>query len=161
MRPSAPHRSLQRRWSVFAAGLAGFAVVLLAVVDVQPELPPILPLTLAAGIGAAGWVLIVGIDHVLAATPPPDDDRAVVDLRRRLDLQGLIAETVLLATTVLAALSGPRWTIAVGALAAGLGLWRVRPAPSRLERFDRAWRAAGAEVSLTRALLDRDPSDAG
>ncbi|MFP4312046.1 MAG: hypothetical protein ACLFS9_08730, partial [Nitriliruptoraceae bacterium] len=97
-------------------------------------------------------VAVLAIDRVFAATPPADDTAAVAELRTRLVLQSVVAETLVLATTVLAAVLGPRWNVAIGGLGAVAILLYIRPRPSRLERFDAAWAAQGSEVSLTRAL---------
>jgi len=139
-------------WLAFLVGVVALATILTVVVDVTPSLPPALPLALAATIGAAAVLAAVAIDRVFAATPPSDDTAAVAELRTRMVLQAVIAETVVLVTTILAAMIGPRWNVAIGGLAAVAILLRVRPTSTRLHRFDRAWQAAGADVSLMRGF---------
>lgn len=139
-------------WLAFLVGVLALATILTVVVDVAPSLPPALPLLLAATIGAAAVLATVAIDRVFAATPPSDDTAAIAELRTRMVLQAVLAETVVVLTTVLAAMVGPRWNVAIGGLAAVVILLRVRPTTARLERFDRAWQAAGADVSLTRGF---------
>jgi F0F1-type ATP synthase membrane subunit c/vacuolar-type H+-ATPase subunit K len=145
-------RLMRRLWLAFTAGVVALAAVLTVVADVEPTLPVVLPLALAAVIGFGGLVAVLAIDRVFAASPPADDDTALGELRTRLVLQAVIAETVVLATTVVAFLFGPRWTVAIGGLAGALILVRVRPHRTRFERFDRAWRQAGHDVSLCRGL---------
>lgn len=139
-------------WLAVLVGVSALATILTIVVDVTPSLPPALPLALAATIGVAGVLAALGIDRVFAATPPSHDTAAIAELRTRLVLQAVIAETVVLLTTILAAMVGPRWNVAIGGLAAVTILLRVQPTAARLRRFDRAWQAAGADVSLTRGF---------
>jgi len=158
MPPGEDPRSLRRQrqlWTAFLVGVLALATILTLVVDVTPSLPVALPLALALVLGVAGYLATVGIDRVFAAGPPADDERAVGELRARLVLQAVIAETIVLATTVLAATLGPRWNIAIGGLAAVAILVRVRPRRARLARFDAAWAAQEADVSLLRALTER------
>ncbi len=163
--PDEDPRSLGRQrqlWAAFLVGVLTLATILTLVVDVTPTLPMALPLALALTLGAAGYLAAIGIDRVFAASPPADDARALGELRARLVLQAVIAETVVLVTTVLAAILGPRWNVAIGGLAAVAILVRVRPRPSRLARFDAAWAAQEADVSLLRALTERsDPEGPG
>lgn len=152
-----PLRVQQQLWLAFLVGVVLLGTILTAVVDVEPQLPAALPLLLSAAIAVATFLAVLAIDRIFAASPPADDATAVGELRTRLVLQAVLAETLVLITTVLAALVGPRWNIALGAVAAtGILLW-VRPRPARLRRFEAAWAAAGADVSLTRALDDTDP----
>ncbi len=150
----------QRLWLAFLAGVVLLGGVLTLVVDVEPRLPVALPLLLSTAVAVATFLAVVAIDRIFAASPPADDRAAVGELRTRMVLQAVLAETLVLVTTILAAMIGPRWNVTIGAVAAtGILLW-VRPRPARLRRFEAAWAAAGADVSLTRAL-DRDdpPSD--
>jgi len=139
-------------WLAFLVGVVALATILLVVVDVAPSLPVALPLLLAATVGAAAVLATIGIDRVFAATPPADDTAAIAELRTRMVLQAVLAETVVLITTVLAAMLGPRWNVAIGGLAAVVILLRVRPTTARLRRFDRAWQASGTDVSLERGF---------
>ena len=150
--------SHQRIWSAFTVGVLGLAAVLTAVADVEPRLPAALPLGLAGVIGVAGVVAVAAIDRVFAASPPSDDDAALGELRTRLVLQAVVAETVVLLTTLVAFLFGPRWSVTVGGVAGAVILLRVRPRTARLARFDAAWAAAGHDVSLRRGL-DRATND--
>lgn len=162
MPPGEDPRSLrqqQQLWAAFLVGVLLLATILTLVVDVTPTLPVALPLALALALGAAGYLATAGIDRVFAASPPGDDDRALGELRARLVLQAVIAETLVLVTTVLAATIGPRWNIAIGGAGAVAILLRVRPRRSRLARFDAAWAAQEADVSLLRALADRSDPD--
>ncbi|MEX2551046.1 MAG: hypothetical protein WD638_12535 [Nitriliruptoraceae bacterium] len=165
MAPGEDPRSLQRQqqlWTAFVVGVLLLATLLTLVVDVTPTLPIALPLVLALALGAAGYLATVGIDRVFAASPPADDGRALGELRARLVLQAVIAESLVLVTTVMAATIGPRWSIAIGGLAALAILLRVRPRTSRLARFDAAWAVQEADVSLLRGLAGRnDPEDPG
>jgi hypothetical protein len=159
MPPSEDRGPLARQrllWLAFLVGVLALATILTIVVDVTPSLPAALPLLLAATIGAAAVLATIGIDRVFAATPPPDDTAAIAELRTRMVLQAVLAETTVLVTTVLAAMIGPRWNVAIGGLAAVVILLWVRPSPARLRRFDRAWRAAGADVSLERGFAVAD-----
>ena len=146
-------------WLAFLIGVVALATILTVVVDVAPSLPVALPLLLAAMIGAAAVLATIGIARVFAATPPADDTAAIAELRTRMVLQAVLAETVVLVTTILAAMLGPRWNVAIGGLAAVVILLRVRPTTARLHRFDRAWETAGADVSLVRGFAAAD--DAG
>ncbi len=155
MPPSDDRGPLARQrllWLAFLAGVVVLATILTVVVDVEPALPAALPLALAAAISVAALLATIGIDRVFAATPPSDDTAAVAEFRTRLVLQAVIAETLVLVTTILAAMIGPRWNVAIGGVAATAILLRVRPTTARLRRFDRAWAAAGAEVSLERGF---------
>jgi hypothetical protein len=156
MPPSEDRGLLTRQrqlWAAFLVGVVVLASVLTVVVDVTPSLPIALPLGLAVVMAAAAGLAVVGIDRVFAATPPDDDTAAVAELRTRLVLQSVVAETLVLVTTILAAMVGPRWTIAIGGVGAVAILLHVRPRPARLARFDAAWAAQGHDVSLARALL--------
>ncbi len=141
-----------RLWLAFLVGVLLLGGVLTVVVDVEPTIPVALPLLLSVAMAVAAGVGVLAIDRIFAASPPGDDDTAVGELRTRMVLQAVLAETLVLLTTILAALIGPRWNIAIGALAAVAILLWVRPRPARLRRFEAAWAAAGAEVSLTRPL---------
>jgi hypothetical protein len=155
MPPSEDRGPLTRQlqlWAAFLVGVVLLAGVLTVVVDVEPTLPAILPLALSAAMAAGAVLAVLGIDRVFAATPPADDTAAVSELRTRMVLQSVLAETLVLATTILAAMVGPRWNIAIGGLGALAILLHVRPRARRLARFDAAWAAHGSEVSLTRAL---------
>lgn len=152
----------QQLWLAFLVGVVLLGGVLTVVVDVEPTLPAALPLLLSAAMAVAAFLAVLAIDRIFAASPPDDDAAAVGELRTRMVLQAVLAETLVLVTTILAALVGPRWNVAVGAVAAtGILLW-VRPRPERLRRFEAAWTAAGSNVSLTRAVglphPDSDPS---
>jgi hypothetical protein len=163
MPPSDDRGPLARQrllWLAFLVGVLALATILTIVVDVAPSLPVALPLLLAATIGIAAVLAAIGIDRVFAATPPTDDTAAIAELRTRMVLQAVIAETAVLVTTVLAAMIGPRWNVAIGGLAAVVILLRVRPTTARLRRFDRSWQAAGAEVSLERGFAAADGADA-
>ena len=159
--------SHQRIWLAFTVGVLGLSAVLTVVADVEPRLPAVLPLGLAAVIGVAGVVAVVAIDRVFAASPPDDDDAALGELRTRLVLQAVVAETVVLLTTVVAFMFGPRWSVTIGGVAGAVILLWVRPRAARLARFDAAWAAAGHDVSLRRGLdpafrggeTDGDPDD--
>ncbi len=144
--------SLHRIWVAFTIGVLGLAAVLTVVADVDPRLPVALPLALAAAIGGAGFVAVVAIDRIFAASPPQTDDAAVGELRTRLVLQAVIAETVVLLATIVAFTLGPRWTVTLGGLAGALILLRIRPHGRRLARFDAAWQREGHDVSVRRAL---------
>ena len=148
-----------RLWLAFLGGVVLLGGVLTVVVDVEPTIPVALPLLLSASIAGATAIGVLAIDRIFAASPPADDNTAVAELRTRLVLQAVLAETLVLATTILAALVGPRWNVAIGAVAAVAILLWVRPRPARLRRFEAAWAAAGSEVSLTRALRLDDPTD--
>jgi hypothetical protein len=139
-------------WLAFLVGVVVLATILTVVVDVEPTLPVALPLLLATAISVAALLATVGIDRVFAAAPPADDTAAIAEFRTRLVLQAVIAETLVLVTTILAAMIGPRWNVAIGGVVATAILLRVRPTTARLRRFDRAWAAAGAEVSLERGF---------
>lgn len=139
-------------WAAFLTGVVLLAGVLTVVVDVTPTLPVALPLALSVAMVAAAALAVLGMDRVLAATPPEDDTAAVAELRTRLVLQAVLAETLVLATTILAAMTGPRWNVAIGGVGAVAILLHIRPRPSRLARFDRAWADQGHDVSLVRAL---------
>lgn len=155
MPPSEDRGPLTRQlqlWAAFLVGVVLLAGVLTAVVDVEPTLPVALPLALSAAMVVAAVLAVLGLDRVFAATPPEDDTAAVSELRTRMVLQSVLAETLVLATTILAAMVGPRWNIAIGGLGALAILLYVRPRPGRLARFDAAWAAHGSDVSLTRAL---------
>lgn len=155
MPPSEDRGPLTRQlqlWAAFLVGVVLLSVVLTVVVDVTPTLPVALPLGLSAVMVAAAVLAVLGIDRVFAATPPQDDTAAVAELRTRLVLQSVLAETLVLATTILAAMLGPRWSIAIGGTGAVAILLYVRPRPARLARFDAAWAAGGHDVSLMRAL---------
>jgi hypothetical protein len=106
-------------WAAFLVGVVLLASVLTVVVDVTPTLPVALPLGLSVAMVAAAVLAVVGIDRVFAATPPDDDTAAVAELRTRLVLQSVLAETLVLATTILAAMVGPRWNIAIGGIGCG------------------------------------------
>ncbi len=156
MPPSEDRGSLTRQrqlWAAFLLGVVLLAGVLTVVVNVEPTLPAALPLGLSAAMVAGMLAAVLGIDRVFAATPPSDDTSAVSELRTRLVLQSVLAETLVLVTTILAAMVGPRWNVAIGGLGAVVILLHVRPRASRLARFDAAWAAQGSEVSLTRALI--------
>lgn len=144
--------SLHRIWIAFTIGVLGLATVLTFVADVDPRLPAILPLALALAIGGAGYIAVTAIDRIFAASPPANDDAAIGELRTRLVLQAVIAETVVLLATIVAFTLGPRWTVALGGLAGAMILLRVRPHGRRLARFDAAWQRAGHDVSVRRAL---------
>lgn len=167
MAPSDDRGPLARQrllWMAFLVGVLVLATILTAVVDVEPALPVALPLLLATAVSVAALLATIGIDRVFAATPPSDDTAAIAEFRTRLVLQAVIAETLVLVTTILAAMVGPRWNVAIGGVMATAILLRVRPTRARLRRFDRAWAAAGAEVSLERGFAsatahDLPPSD--
>ena len=148
-----------RLWLAFLVGVVLLGGVLTVVVDVEPTLPAAIPLLLSVSIAVATGIGVLAIDRIFAASPPEDDDTAVVELRTRLVLQAVLAETLVLVTTILAALVGPRWNVAIGAVAAVAILLWVRPRPARLRRFEAAWAAAGSEVSLSRALGLDTPND--
>lgn len=157
-------QSHQRIWFAFTVGVLGLAAVLTLVADVEPQLPAALPLGLATVIGVAGLAAVAAIDRVFAASPPSDDDAALGELRTRLVLQAVIAETVVLLTTIVAFMFGPRWSVTIGGVAGAVILLRVRPRMARLARFDAAWAAAGHDVSLRRGLAPAgrggcDPDD--
>lgn len=139
-------------WSAFLLGVVALATLLTIVVDVTPTLPVALPLLLSAAIAVAAALATIGMDRVFAATPPVDDTTAIAEFRTRLVLQAVIAETLVLVTTILAAMLGPRWNVAIGGIMGVAILLRVRPTTRRLQRFDDAWAEAGADVSLERAL---------
>jgi len=141
-----------RLWLAFLVGVVLLGGVLTVVVDVEPTLPVALPLLLSTAIACATAVGVHAIDRIFAASPPADDAAAVGELRTRMVLQAVLAETLVLVTTILAALIGPRWNVAIGAAAAVAILLWVRPRPARLRRFEAAWAARGADVSLTRGL---------
>jgi hypothetical protein len=155
MPPSEDRGPLTRQlqlWAAFLVGVVLLAGVLTVVVDVTPTLPVALPIGLSVAMVAAAVLAVLGIDRVFAATPPQDDTAAVAELRTRLVLQSVLAETLVLATTILAAMLGPRWNIAIGGIGALAILLYVRPRPGRLARFDAAWAAQDQDVSLVRAL---------
>ncbi len=162
MPPSDDRGPLARQhllWVAFLVGVVVLATILTVVVDVEPALPVALPLLLATAISVAALLATVGIDRVFAAAPPADDTAAVAEFRTRLVLQAVIAETLVLITTILAAMIGPRWNVAIGGVVAIVILLRVRPTVARLRRFDRAWAATGAEVSLERGFASADSHD--
>ena len=146
-------------WLAFLLGVVVLATILTVVVDVEPTLPVALPLALATAISVAALLATVGIDRVFAAAPPADDTAAIAEFRTRLVLQAVIAETLVLVTMILAALIGPRWNVAIGGVVATAILLRVRPTTARLRRFDRAWAALGAEVSLERGFASASGSE--
>lgn len=157
-------RAQHRLWVAFTTGVLGLAAVLTVVADVDPDLPVWLPTALAGAIGVGGLAGSEGIDRFFAASPPSSDGTALAELRTRLVLQAVLAESVVLGGTVVAFLLGPRWAVAVAAVAAATILLRVRPRPSRLRRFDAAWAHLGHDVSLCRAVglstrADPDVSD--
>lgn len=156
MPPSEDRGALARQrqlWAAFLGGVVLLGTILTVVVDVTPTLPVALPIGLSLVTTVAAGLAVLGIDRVFAASPPSDDTAAVAELRTRLVLQAVLAETLVLATTILAAMVGPRWNVAIGAVGAVAILLHVRPRPSRLARFDAAWAAQGSTVSLSRALL--------
>jgi len=162
MPPSDDRGPLARQrllWLAFLVGVVVLATILTVVVDVAPALPVALPLLLATAISGAALLATIGIDRVFAATPPTDDTAAIAEFRTRLVLQAVIAETLVLVTTILAAMIGPRWNVAIGGLVATVILLRVRPTTARLRRFDRAWAAVGAEVSLERGFASATGGD--
>jgi len=142
----------QQLWLAFLVGVVLLGGVLTVVVDVEPTLPVALPLALSASVAVATGVGVLAIDRIFAASPPADDQAAVGELRTRMVLQAVLAETLVLVTTILAAMIGPRWNVAIGAVAAVAILLWIRPRPARLHRFEAAWAAAGADVSLRRGL---------
>lgn len=147
-----------RLWLAFLLGVVLLGGVLTVVVDVEPTIPVVLPLLLSVSTAVATAVGVLAIDRTFAATPPADDEAAVGELRTRMVLQAVLAETLVLVTTILAALVGPRWNVAIGATAAVAILLWVRPRPTRLRRFEDAWAAAGSDVSLTRVLDPQQPT---
>ena len=148
---------LRRRWNLAAVG-AGVPTVLLApVAGGSSSLPPLLPLGLVAGLGAAAVLAVIAIDRLFAASPPEDDLAALRELRSRLLAQAVIAEAVVLVGAAIAFAFGPRSAALVGGVAAVVALVAVRPTPARMRRFDAAWSVAGRDVSLQRAL-ERAPT---
>jgi F0F1-type ATP synthase membrane subunit c/vacuolar-type H+-ATPase subunit K len=156
--PEAAGRSIGAMTQLWAA----FVVVVAAVAILPPVLAPdpgstvpaVLPALLALAGGAGALVGTIALDRGLAATAPADDDAAVAEFRSRLVLQAALAEAPALLGVVLAFVLGPPWVATVGALPGLVALLRVRPSTARIERFDEAWRAQGADVSLRRALQD-------
>ncbi len=139
-------------WLAFLVGVVLLGGVLTLVVDVEPTIPAALPLLLSTSIAVAAGVGVLAIDRIFAASPPADDEAAVGELRTRMVLQAVLAETLVLLTTILAALIGPRWNVLIGTVAGVAILLWIRPRPARLQRFEAAWTAAGADVSLSRGL---------
>ena len=152
-------RAHRRLWAAFAVGVLGLAAVLTVLADVPPQLPVALPLGLAVALGLGGVAAVEGVDRVFAASPPASDSAGLGELRTRLVLQAVVAETVVLATTIVAFVFGPRWTVALGGVAGAVILWRIRPTRRRLARFDAAWARDGHDVSLLRGLTTGPPGD--
>lgn len=148
-------RGLLRLWAVFVGVIAGAAVVIPLVAPTrEAAVPAVLPVTLALTTGLAALAAIVALDRTLRATPPADDDAAAAELRTRLVLQAAVAEAPVLLAVALAFVVGPVWSVPAAAVPALTGLVLVRPSAARLLRFDRSWTAAGADVSLVRAIPD-------
>lgn len=155
--PGAALRSLQTIWAAVVAALVLVGVVVTVVApDRGSDLPDLLPVTLALVAGGAAIGAIVAVDRTFAATPPATDDAAAAQFRTRLFMQLAVTEVPLLLTVAMAFVLGPPWVAAVGAGTAVLGMLLVRPRPARVDRFDAAWRAAGTDVSLRRALFGQE-----
>lgn len=147
-------RRLQRLWLVFVLILVVIGVSLLFV-DLDPtSLPALLPPALAAAGGAAGLLAIVAIDRTFAATAPETDLRALREFEARQALQFAVSLAPALLGFALAFAFGTVLAAGVGWAFALLGLLRARPSPARLERIERAWDAAGNDVSAVRAARD-------
>jgi hypothetical protein len=146
-------RSVRWLWLAFTLVVAAVAVLIpLLVPDPEATVPAALPavLALSAGVGALAGIL--AIDRGLVASRPADDRAAVAELRSRLVMQAAIAEAPALLAVAMAVVLGPPWVAAAGALPGLLGLLLVRPTGARFAKLDAAWRAAGVDVSLRRAL---------
>jgi hypothetical protein len=149
----ATRRSVTSLWLACAVVVAGVAVgVPLFVPDPGSTVPAPLPVALAAAAGGAALLGIVSLDRGLTASTPADDREAVAELRSRLVLQAVVAEAPALLAVALAVVLGPPWAATAGALPGLLGLLLVRPSEARLTKLDAAWRDAGVDVSLRRAL---------
>ena len=151
-------RTTHRLWVGVLGGLVVIAAIVLVLADAEPELPAVLPAALVAAVGVAAIVGVEAIDRTFAATPPPDDTAAVTEYRVRFFLQIAIIEAPVLVAVALAFVLGPGWVVAVGIVAVGVAMLRVRPTLDRLRRFDATWQAAGHDVSLERALTRSDAS---
>lgn len=171
-----PHDRPDRRrtaTTVFwvATGMVALAGVLVPLVVPDPgtTVPPVLSAVLAASFGAAAVVGVLALDRGLTAREPPDDEAAATEVTSRLVLQVAVLEAPALLAVALAAVVGPPWVATVGAAFALIGLVLVRPSDARDARLEARWRAAGAEVRLTRprpgpgevASPDRSPDGDG
>ncbi len=146
-------RSIRLLWAGFTGALAVIAFVVPAVVpDAGSSVPALLPIALAATAGLGALAGIDAIDRAMAAATPRDDRAAVAELRSRLVMQAAIAEAPALLAVALAFVLGPPLAATAGALPGLIGMLRVRPSTARFDRFDQAWRAAGLDASLRRAL---------
>ncbi len=147
-------RHLQRLWLLFVLIVVIIGVSLLFV-DLDPTtLPALLPAALAVAAGAAGLLAIVAIDRTFAAAPPANDLRALREFEARQALQFAVSLAPALLGFALAVVFGTVLAAGVGWAFALLGLLRARPSQARLERIERAWHAAGNEVSAVRAARE-------
>ena len=144
-------RRLQRLWLLFVATLLIIGGSLLFV-DLEPgTLPVLLPAALAMAGGVAAVLAIVAIDRTFAAAPPEHDLRALREFEARQALQFAVSLAPGLLGFALAFVFGAVLAAAVGWAFAVVALVRARPSQDRLERIERAWDAAGNEVSALRA----------
>lgn len=151
--PDPTLRSVRLLWLSFTVVVALAAFLLpLVIPDPESTVPAVLPAVLALAAGAGALVGIIALDRGLTAARPADDRAAVAELRSRLVMQAAIAEAPALLAAAMAVVLGPPWIAAVGGVPALVGLLLVRPTPGRLAKLDGAWQAAGADVSLRRAL---------
>ncbi|MEX1178568.1 MAG: hypothetical protein WEB09_08910 [Nitriliruptor sp.] len=151
-------RSLQLLWWAFAGTVVVLTSTVLLLADGASSVPAVLPVALILAVGAAGLVAVAAIDRGLRAHPPADDEAAVTELRSRLVIQMAVIDAPMLLGIALAVVLGPPWLVAVALLPTAVSLLVVRPTGDRLDRIDASWSAAGADVSLRRALRDPDPA---
>lgn len=152
--------SLLGLWAAFTGvvTVASIAIPLVAT-DMDSTVPAVLPAVLALSVGVAALVGMVALDRTLMATPPADDAAAAIELRARLVIQAAIAEAPVLIAAAMAFVLGPPWIVLAAAIPVLAGMGLVYPGPRRLARLDTAWAAAGADVSVGRALSDPDQAE--
>lgn len=143
-------RTCQQLWAVLLVGVVALAGVVTFLAPTTATLPAVLPVALAAAIGAAGVVGVLALERLFAASPPRDDSAALAEYRTRLVLQAVVAEATVALSVVLAFVFGPAWVAAVGGTFAAAALLLARPSQARFRRLDAAWGAAGADASLVR-----------
>jgi hypothetical protein len=149
-------RTLRVLWLAVIGALVVLVTVVVVTADADSTVPDALPvlLTLAAALGA--FVGVVAVDRSFAGAAPEDDAAALTELRTRAFLQLAIIEAPALLGVALAYVLGPPWVAIVGAAGALVSVVRCWPGRTRLRRIDAAWRDAGHDASLVRALdLDR------
>jgi hypothetical protein len=145
---SSPLATLVRLWSAAAIAVVVLAFVVVLTSDASSTVPAWLPVVLTIAVAAGALVGVLAVDRSLAATPPADAGTATDEVRTRAFLQLAILEAPLLLGVALGFTLGPPWVAAVGAAGALAALALTWPSAGRLERFERAWRASGHEISL-------------